>query len=112
VGRDFPHLSRPAPGRDADHKPLASVEVKKELSYTSTHPMGPPGPVTGFPLFYLSFNVGQDSVAGRYGLVTVRYAALVPGANQPRVRWVPSHHKPSRQYFRLNTLRRSVATIN
>jgi len=24
--------------------------VKKELSSTSTHPMGPPGPVTGFPL--------------------------------------------------------------
>jgi len=27
--------------------PPSSVEVKKELSYTSTHPMGPPGPVTG-----------------------------------------------------------------
>jgi hypothetical protein len=30
--------------------PPYSAEVKKELSYTSTHPMGPPGPVTGFPL--------------------------------------------------------------
>jgi hypothetical protein len=30
--------------------PFSSAEVKKELSYTSTHPMGPPGPVTGFPL--------------------------------------------------------------
>jgi hypothetical protein len=68
VRRDFPHLSRPASGptrppvqwvqglsrekgragRDADHTP--SAEVKKELSYTSTHPMGPPGPVMGFPL--------------------------------------------------------------
>jgi hypothetical protein len=28
----------------------SSAEVKKELSYTSTHPMGPPGAVTGFPL--------------------------------------------------------------
>ena len=32
------------------HTPPSSAEVKKELSYTSTHPMGPPGPVTGFPL--------------------------------------------------------------
>jgi hypothetical protein len=39
------------PGRDAAHPPPpSSAEVKKELSYTSTHPMGPPGPVTGFPL--------------------------------------------------------------
>jgi hypothetical protein len=30
--------------------PPSSAEVKKELRYTSTHPMGPPGPVTGFPL--------------------------------------------------------------
>jgi hypothetical protein len=70
VGRDFPHLSRPAlgptqppvqwvpglsrgerrPGRDADHTPPSRAEVKKEFSYTSIHPMGPPGPVTGFPL--------------------------------------------------------------
>jgi hypothetical protein len=69
VGRDFPHLSRPAPGPtqppvqwvprlsrglrrpgcDADHRPLSSAEVKKELSYTATHPMGPPGPVPGSP---------------------------------------------------------------
>ena len=36
--------------RDADHTLPSSAEVKKELSYTSTHPVGPPGPVTGFPL--------------------------------------------------------------
>jgi hypothetical protein len=47
----FPGVRRP--GRDAGHKPPSSAEVKKELSYTSTHPMGPPGPVTGFPLFPL-----------------------------------------------------------
>jgi hypothetical protein len=41
--------------RDADHTPPSSAEVKKELSYTSTHPMGPPGPVTGFPLPSLSY---------------------------------------------------------
>jgi hypothetical protein len=28
----------------------SSAEVKKELIYTSTHPMGLPGPVTRFPL--------------------------------------------------------------
>jgi hypothetical protein len=70
VGRDFPHLSRPAPGptqppvqwvsgtsrglrrpgRDADHTPPSSAAFKKELNYSSTHPKGPPGPVTGFPL--------------------------------------------------------------
>jgi hypothetical protein len=33
--------------------PPSSADVKKELSYTSTHPMGPPGPVTGFPLLLL-----------------------------------------------------------
>jgi hypothetical protein len=36
--------------RDSDHTPPSSAEVKKELSYSTTHPMGPPGPVTGFPL--------------------------------------------------------------
>ena len=68
--RDFPRLSRPAsgptqppvqwvpglsrgqrrPGRDADHTPPSSAEVKKELSYTFTHPMGLPEHLTGFPL--------------------------------------------------------------
>jgi hypothetical protein len=43
----FPGVKRP--GRDADHTPPSSAEVKKELSYTSTYPMGPPGPVTVFP---------------------------------------------------------------
>jgi hypothetical protein len=70
VERDFPHLSRPdpgptqppvqwvpglprglrRPGRDADYTPHSSAEVKKELNYTSTHSLGPPGPVVGFPL--------------------------------------------------------------
>jgi hypothetical protein len=41
-----------AKGRDADHTPPSSANVKKELSYNSTHLMGPPGLVTGFPLPY------------------------------------------------------------
>ena len=36
--------------RDADHSPPSSAEVKKELSYTSTHYLGRPGPVTGLTL--------------------------------------------------------------
>jgi hypothetical protein len=81
VGRDFPHLSRPAPGptqppvqwiprlsrgqrrpvRDADHAPSSSAEVKKELSYTSTRPMSPPGPVTGFPLSNNEFTIKHSN---------------------------------------------------
>jgi len=38
--------------RDADHTLPSSAEVKKELSYTSTHSMGPPWRVTGFPISY------------------------------------------------------------
>jgi hypothetical protein len=83
VGREFPHLCRPIlgptqppvqwvpgfsrgqrrPGRDADHKPPSSVEVKKELSYTSTHPMGSPGPVTVFPLLLTGSITSAASVA-------------------------------------------------
>jgi hypothetical protein len=60
VGRDFPHLSRPAlgptqspvqwvpglyrgkerPERDADPTPPSSAVVMKGYSYTSTPPMG------------------------------------------------------------------------
>jgi hypothetical protein len=42
--------------------PPSSAEVKKELSYTSIHPMGPPGPVTGFPL---PFHVNKSRHAPR-----------------------------------------------
>jgi hypothetical protein len=42
------------PVRDADHTPTSSAEVKKKLSYNSTHPMGPPGPFVGIPLPFLT----------------------------------------------------------
>jgi hypothetical protein len=75
VGQDFPHLSRPVPGstqppvqwvpglsRDKGGRgvmlithPHSRAEVKKELSYNSTHPMGPSWPVTAFPLHFKYF---------------------------------------------------------
>jgi hypothetical protein len=39
------------PGRAAAHSPPSSTEVMEEYSYTSTHPLGHTGPVTG--LLYL-----------------------------------------------------------
>ena len=35
------------PGRAADHSPPSSDAVMEEESYTSTHPLGHTGPVTG-----------------------------------------------------------------
>ena len=35
------------PGRDADHSPSSSAAVMEQYSYTSTHPLGHTGPVTG-----------------------------------------------------------------
>ena len=35
------------PGRAADHLPPSSAAVMEEYSYTSTHPLGHTGPVTG-----------------------------------------------------------------
>jgi hypothetical protein len=41
----FPGVKRP--GRGADHPSPSSAEVKKEYSYTSTHPLGHFRPATG-----------------------------------------------------------------
>ena len=35
------------PGRAVDHSPPSSAAVMDEYSYTSTHPLGYTGPVTG-----------------------------------------------------------------
>ena len=35
------------PGRATDHSPPSSAAVMEEYSYTSTHPLGHTGPVTG-----------------------------------------------------------------
>jgi hypothetical protein len=44
-----------AAGREADHTPPSSAEVKKDLNYSSIHPMGPPAPVMGFPSNYVPY---------------------------------------------------------
>jgi len=40
-------------GRAADHSPPSSAAVMEEYSYTSTHPLGHTGPVTGSLYFFL-----------------------------------------------------------
>jgi len=40
-------------GRAADHSPPSSAAVVEEYSYTSTHPLGYTGPVTGSLYLYL-----------------------------------------------------------
>jgi len=41
------------PGRAADHSPPSSAAVMEEQSYTSTHPLGHTGPVTGSLYLFL-----------------------------------------------------------
>ena len=41
------------PGDAADHSPRSSAAVMEEYSYTSTHPLGHTGPVTGSVYLYL-----------------------------------------------------------
>ena len=43
------------PGRAADHLPPFSAAVTAEQSYTSTHPLGHTGPLTGS--LYLFYNI-------------------------------------------------------
>jgi hypothetical protein len=52
------------PGRDAGHTPTSSAEVKNERRYTSTHPMGPPGPVKGFRLPFNLLHSSSCKVTG------------------------------------------------
>jgi len=41
------------PGHAADHSPPSSAAVMEEYSYTSTHPLGHTGPVTGKLYLYV-----------------------------------------------------------
>jgi hypothetical protein len=58
------------------HTP-SSAEVKKELNYTSTHPLGPSGSVTGFHLPYEIHWNTQFSVTVCYTLIAAAAAILV-----------------------------------
>jgi len=46
------------PGRTADHSPPSSAAVTEEYSYTSTHPLGHTGPVTG-SLYLFKINISS-----------------------------------------------------
>ena len=45
------------PGRAADHSPPSSVAVMEQWSYTSTHPLGHTGPVTGSLYLFTNSNI-------------------------------------------------------
>ena len=53
--RAFPR-GKVRPGCAADHSPPTSAAVMEEWSYTSTHPLGPIGPVMG-SLYYVLVTV-------------------------------------------------------
>ena len=56
------------PGRAVDHSPPSSAAVMEEYSYTSTHPLGHTGPVTGSLYLYhftsLKYLVIQRRIVG------------------------------------------------
>ena len=53
----LPTCGKVRPGRAADHSPPSSAAVMEEYSYTSTHPLGHTGPVTG-TLYLYSHSLG------------------------------------------------------
>ena len=50
------------PGRAADHSPPSSAAVVEEYSYTSIHPLGHTGPVTGTLYRYLLLVYVQTAI--------------------------------------------------
>jgi hypothetical protein len=56
------------PGSAADHSPPSSAVVMEEYSYTSTHPLGHTGPVTGLLYLYVGIIVNRDLVVGFFVL--------------------------------------------
>ena len=63
------------PGRAADHSPPSSAAVMAEWSYTSTHPLGHTGPVTGslyFTLVHLAGFYYRNSIK-MHGPVSIKF---------------------------------------
>jgi len=98
--RVFPG-SKERPGRAADHSPLSSAAVTEGWSYTSTHPLGYTGPVTGTLYLFTS-----------YALWMVSAFPFQSSLANPRTR-CPSNRTPhqlfqimsqSSAYFTPNTL--------
>jgi hypothetical protein len=76
----FPGVKRP--GRDVDHSPPSSAEVKKGYSYTSIHPLGLFRPVTGQLYLYLYRKKYDRKVAHKPNTLlfkkpAVKYSTLV-----------------------------------
>jgi hypothetical protein len=65
------------PGCAADHSPSSSAAVMEQYSYTSTHPVGHTGPVTGSLYLHLSlkYQISYKSVlwVPRYSIRTDRH---------------------------------------
>jgi hypothetical protein len=56
TGGPFPG-GKARPGRDADHSPPSSAEVKNELELSLLSPQAPPWRVVGLVYFLMSFSV-------------------------------------------------------
>ena len=59
------------PGYAADHSPPSSAAVMEEQSYTSTHPLGHTGPVTGSLYLLLIQHVNGFEEWSSFGLIPV-----------------------------------------
>ena len=66
------------PWRAADHSPPSSAAVMEEYSYTSTHPVGHTGPVTGklYFLFIRISNLETPAPTEREMIISVKVKLL------------------------------------
>jgi len=83
------------PGRAADHSPPYSAMVIEEYSYTSTHPLGHTGPVTGslYLFFYLNHEI--EGVLPDHSNVMSNNCRIFSAKIKKYycvIRWMGSHH--------------------
>ena len=85
------------PGRAADHSPPSSAAVMEQYSYTSTHPLGHTGPVTGSLYFIYIYIVLHMQLVGSIEEQEQKVTAIRVGAGYVSVRWkhppIPSFQK-------------------